>query len=451
MNVEYTKAIVPPDHTASLLHDDWISSVDVLSSTSPVGVHEEKNHGADQSRHERIVSGSYDGFVRVWNMSSEVIATSPLTPSGGGERGRGPLPVKAVRFLSSSRIVSSGVDRTIRVWNLKAGDGNGNGDSMIGSKASITPMLELYGHEASIDCLAVNVANGRILSASADHKLGIWSSNKADAPAAPPELIPTTASNKNSEKRRKLNDASKTSTMPANTALTPPQRGPLSMLKGHTGPASAIIFHPSDQTVAYSTSWDHTLRVWDLTTTSQIDTRTTANPLLSLASLSSLSLLATGTSARHISLIDPRANATKVSVLTLHGHKNAVVSLAPNPENEYGLVSGSHDGTCRIWDVRCVRPGNRLDGSGGQTMGGGDGGGDGGDGRVGESLFVFERSGADGKTQNGNGASVGSGEASKVYEVNWDKAVGIVSCGEDKTVQINQGRDLRSGASVDKK
>lgn len=428
------------------MHDDWVSSVDVLSQSSAIGRNQESK-GVGHVGHERILSGSYDGFIRVWNMSSEVIATSPPVSSGGRERGSNSyqMPVKAVKFLSPSKLVASGLDRTIRIWNLKDDSEN----LATGTNVSITPALELYGHGASVDCLAVNVANGRILSASTDHKLGIWTSNKADAPTAPPELLPA-ASSTSTEKRRKLNDSSKSLTAaPLPAAATTPipisrQRGPLSMLKGHSGPASAIIFHPSDQTAAYSTSWDHSLRIWDLTTASQVDTRTTANPLLSLASLSSLSLLAAGSSARHISLIDPRASATKVSVLTLRGHRNAVVSLAANPENEYGLVSGSHDGTCRIWDVRSVKPGSVMDASSSVTAAGDNIANGGGQGQVGESIFVFGRSGAG----TGSGSSIGGGsaaEASKVLGVAWDRDVGIVSCGEDKTVQINQGSGLRGG------
>ena len=129
-------------------------------------------------------------------------------------------------------------------------------------------------------------------------------------------------------------------------------------------------------------------------------------------------------------------------MLTLRGHRNAVVSLAADPGNEYGLVSGSHDGTCRIWDVRSVKPGNGTDGTaaGENIINGsaGNAGDAGGEGQVGESIFVFGRSGAG--SNNGSGA-----EASKVLGVAWDKGIGIVSCGEDKTVQINQGSGLRGG------
>src|SRR6202041_3436684 len=105
----------------------------------------------------------------------------------------------------------------------------------------------------------------------------------------------------------------------------------------------------------YSTSWDYSLRTWDLVTAALVDTRTTSHSLLSLEHLPDLHLLAAGTSARHITLIDPRASASTVSAMTLRGHTNAVVTLARDPHSAYGLVSGSHDGTCRIWDARSTK------------------------------------------------------------------------------------------------
>lgn len=104
--------------------------------------------------------------------------------------------------------------------------------------------------------------------------------------------------------------------------------------------------------------------------------------------------------------------------MTLRGHSNAVVSLATDPWSEYGLVSGSHDGTCRIWDVRSVRTA--------QVAGGG--------GQVGESVYSIERE----SVAKGAKRVVG-GEGVKVFGVCWDGEVGIVSCGEDKRVQVNRG------------
>ncbi|KAL9127335.1 MAG: hypothetical protein Q9217_003774 [Psora testacea] len=387
--VEYVRAIIPPLHLASFEHDDWVSSVDVLSTTSPAG-QKAGDANAISPGQTRILSGSYDGFLRVWNLSSEVLATSPSASNGGHTSS-----LKAARFIDPTHIASSGLDRTIRIWKYTEDSDH--------SSASLHPQIELYGHRGSIDSVAVHQTSNRILSASADHSLGLWSSKKSDAPEAPPLLIPSATSQ--SAKRRKTGSATST-----------PQRGPLSLMKSHNAPVSDTIFAPNDHTVAYSISWDHTLKTWDLPTSTCVDTRSTSHSLFSLTALPSLNLLAAGSSARHITLIDPRASATTIGVMTLRGHSNLVASLASDPESFYGLVSGSHDGTCRIWDVRSSKSEK--------------------DGRVGESMYTIERESA-----KGQGRKM-AGEGVKVFGVCWDKDVGILSGSEDKRVQINQGRGM---------
>ena len=126
-------------------------------------------------------------------------------------------------------------------------------------------------------------------------------------------------------------------------------------------------------------------------------------------------LVASGTSARHITLVDPRASAVTVAAMTLRGHRNAVVALARDPGASYRLVSGSHDGTCRVWDIRSVK----------QEGGGVE--------RVGESVYVIDRESGNDKAK--------AGEGTKVFGVCWDREVGIVSAGEDRRVQINRGSE----------
>ena len=417
LTAEYVRATLPPSHLASFQQDDWISAVDILSSTSHAAQWAGNSY-TPSSGHERILSASYDGSLRVYNLSATVLVTSPSSHDGDFAS-----PIKAARFISPSQVASSGLDRTVRLWKYSEEENHL-------SSATLTPSLVLYGHKASVDYLAPHVPSARLLSASADHTVGVWSLKKSDSPPAPSSLLPTVRALAQN-KRRKLNTAS---SAPTNT----PTRGPLALLKAHSAPVSAAIFAPQDPTVAYSTSWDHTLRTWDLPSGTAIDTRTTSHALLSLAPLSTVNLLAAGSAARHIVLIDPRVSATTVAAMTLRGHTNAVVDLASDPDSPYGLVSASHDGTCRVWDVRAGRSEK--------------------EGRVGSSVFVIERESAREKDQEGTGAarvkkSPTGGEGRKVFSVRWDRDVGIVSAGEDRQVQINRGKavsaDMRPPIDAD--
>ncbi|EPS28741.1 hypothetical protein PDE_03687 [Penicillium oxalicum 114-2] len=392
LEIEYVRALIPPLHIASFQHDDWVSATDVLSSTSPAA---SWASGATFSKgQERILSGSYDGLLRVWNMSSEIIATSPVASDGGHTSS-----IKAAKFVSPNQIVSAGLDRTVRLWKYTE-DADFTG--------KISAQLELYGHKAAIESLAVHAPSNRLLTGSADHTVGFWSTKKADAPAAPESSLPNTG---RTSKRRKLN-----------TTVSAPQRGPLALLSAHTGPVSAAIFDGKDSTVGYSASWDHSLRTWDLVTSALVDTRTTSHSLLSLVHIPEHNLLAAGTSARHITLIDPRASATTVAAMTLRGHTNAVVSLARDPSSTYGLISGSHDGTCRIWDIRSTKNDK--------------------EGVVGESVYSIARKSLE-EEGKADSKRVG-GEGVKVFSVCWDQTVGIVSAGEDKRIQINRGEGVLS-------
>lgn len=385
LEVEYVRALIPPLHVASFEHDDWVSAVDVLSDASVIGKGVKLDTGC-----ERILSGSYDGLLRVWNTSSQIVAVSPSAVDGGHR-----ASIKSAKIVTPNQLISSGLDRTVRVWKYTENDD--------GFSGSITPQLELYGHHGSVESISVNASSNRILSASTDHAVGIWSTKRTESPEVPSNLIPSYSSR--NSKRRKFN-----------SSVNTPQRGPLALLKSHTAPVSAAIFDEKDSTVGYSASWDHSLRTWDLVTSALVDTRTTSHSLLSVEHLPELHLLAAGTAARHVTLIDPRVSAKKVSAMTLRGHINAVVSLAKDPTSTYGLVSGSHDGTCKIWDIRSTKTDV--------------------EGVSGESIYTISR-----KSAEGEGKRVG-GEGVKVFSVCWDKAIGIVSAGEDKTIQINRGEGV---------
>ncbi|GAP84195.2 putative ribosome biogenesis protein ytm1 protein [Rosellinia necatrix] len=401
LTVQYVRSLIPPVYQASFEHDDWISAIDVLSATSRAGVWSADKLAPNQ---DRIVSAAYDGVLQIWDPSGKAMARS----SAGGHT----ASAKAVKFLSSTQVASAGLDRTVRIWKYAESDG--------GLQGTLRPGLELYGHKASVDALDVHGPTGRVLSASADGAVGLWTTSKSSAPAAPASLLPGAGGSE--AKRRKLSGAS-----------AAPQRGPLSMMAIHNNsPVTAVCFDPADASVAYSASQDHTIRTIDLTTSKVENVITTSHPLLALTPLrrqpgaaSASVLLAAATTARHITLVDPRVSAAATSVLTLRGHKNMVSSVAAGPDNDYSLVSGSYDGTCRVWDLRSARAGTKAEGGG----------------SVSEPVYVIERESLKASKQRRAAGDV-PGRGAKVFGVVWDKTFGIVSAGEDKMVQINRGSDL---------
>jgi WD40 repeat protein len=400
LSLEYVRAKLPPTHVASFEHDDWVSSIDVLSATSPAVQWSGKGDVQIPPGQAQIVSGCYDGIVRVWSgTSGEMVAQSK--PQSLISQA-----IKTVKFLTPTRIVSGGNDRVIRLWKY-----DGANNTTGGSDRSIAPQVEFYGHSAGIETVSVHAPSSRILSASSDGTVGLWTTKVADAPEAPEALLPGAAS-QSANKRRTLNSQANVS-----------QRGPLRILKSHSDVVSAAAFSEKDSTVGYSASWDHTLVTWDLETAQVVSSRRTTNSLFCLTELKELGLLVTGTGAKTLLAVDPRVDAKSVASLTLRGHTNTVVSAAPEPGigKMYGLVSGSHDGTCRVWDLRSVRS---EEGGSLNLVG---------TGQVCESTFVLKRESLGGTTKK-----IVAGDGIKVFGVAWDADIGIVSGAEDKRVQVNQ-------------
>jgi ribosome biogenesis protein YTM1 len=392
ITLQYVRSLLPPIYQASFEHDDWVSAVDVLSDSSLAG---RWSGDAFVQGQDRILSASYDGLLRMWNASGQVVGTSP---EAGGHIGS----IKSAKLLSSTQAVSAGDDRVVRIWKY------GENEALAGT---FRPALELYGHKGVIQSVEVEGHSKRVLTAGTEGSVGLWTTSKSSAPEAPADLLPGV----HASKKRKVSASAST-----------PQRGPLSMMPVHSAPVSAAVFDPRDRTVGYSASQDHTVRTLDLTTSRVVSTATTSHALLSLCAMprNSSVLLAAGTAARHITLVDPRASATTTSVMTLRGHANTVSSIATSPDNDFSLVSASHDGTCRVWDLRSTRPAARDEG---------------GAGSVSEPVYVIEREGKPKK-------SAIPGDGYKVFDILWDKSLGIISAGQDKRVQINRGRGIIESA-----
>ena len=149
VSLEYVRSFIPPIYETGFEHEDWVSCIDVLSQST----------WDAKPGQERILSGSYDGLLRMWNMSGQCIATSVTASMGGHTQG-----IKTTKFMSPTKIASAGMDRTIRIWQYS------EGESQEGTIGKMKPKLELYGHKQYI--FSIDVHGDKILSGAGDDKIG---------------------------------------------------------------------------------------------------------------------------------------------------------------------------------------------------------------------------------------------------------------------------------------
>jgi WD40 repeat protein len=99
-------------------------------------------------RVERIVSGSFDSTIKIWNSKTGVCDFTFYEHSGA---------VYCIAVLSDGRIISGSKDRTLKICNLQTGECN----------------VTLKGHSDSVLCVA-ELPDGRVVSGSLDNTIKVW-------------------------------------------------------------------------------------------------------------------------------------------------------------------------------------------------------------------------------------------------------------------------------------
>jgi len=105
----------------------------------------------------RVVSGSSDGTVMVWDLNS---GHEERTLTGHGGR------VMALALTGDSRVVSGSYDGTLKVWDLNSGQ----------------EQRTLTGRGAGVNALAMT-GDGRVVSGSDDGTLKVWDLNSGSCMA----------------------------------------------------------------------------------------------------------------------------------------------------------------------------------------------------------------------------------------------------------------------------
>ncbi|KAF8599427.1 WD40 repeat-like protein [Ceratobasidium sp. AG-I] len=271
-----------------------------------------------------IVSSSYDHTVSVWEAETGQPLMAPL-------RGHAGIVYSAAFSPDSRLIVSGSADKSIRIWDLEKG---------------LELISPLRGHSAQVSSVSFSPDGLRIVSGSDDATVRIWS-------VATGKML-------------------------------------LKPLKGHSGRVHFVLVSPNGQFII---SCSHDLiRIWDMESGTPVRDpfRDSSTSAMCIAISSECRRIAfgsdqvvcmqdfqTGTVIWQVDrytywttslAISPDARYVAlgrgdglVCILNgetgaevrepLQGHQNAVLSVSFTPKSRR-VLSGSSDGTIRIWDIR---------------------------------------------------------------------------------------------------
>lgn len=317
LEVEYFSKKNAPTPFSSLLHDDWVSSVD--------------------ANDKYIISGSYDGTVHVWTLSGKHKVAIPGHSS----------PVKVVRWINVHSFpgdavtppvntneycfVSGSHDEVIHVWKWNS------------KSNEVDCVYVCRGHCRSVDCIDVNC--DLFASGSFDKMLKIWSLeiDKEDTGSE----NDSSAKNK---KKLKSNDREEVT----NWNKT---KVPLLTLAGHTEAITSLKWLSSKDTSnaapeLATCSMDNTIRIWDIELSEAKQTLVGSKAFLSISYSPTNNSIISGSCDRHIRLWDPRCSDGNMVKMTFSSHQAWVSSVAWSPTSDIHFISGSYDNVVKHWDIR---------------------------------------------------------------------------------------------------
>lgn len=325
IEIEYFVKQAAPEPKDSLLHDDWVSAVDVCD--------------------QYILSGCYDGNVNIWSIGGKHMVTIPAHTA----------PVKAVRWIDLSKLpdaksfprqitnksvafLSTSHDETVKIW--------------VWSPELVSFADCVYvcrGHTRTVTCADVNL--DLIATGGVDCFLKIWSVLPSSGDSSDQENDQSTS--KSNKKLRKSTDP---------IAGKSCDKVPIITLSGHSEQINGIVWMSDKSTTGNSSaapeivtaSLDNTLRVWDIEVSEVKRTLAGSKGFLAVDYSPAANLLVTGSADRHVRVWDVRTDDIS-PVKSVHTSHNRWISCVSWSNSENYFVSGSYDNVVKYWDIRSTK------------------------------------------------------------------------------------------------
>ncbi|MGK7933315.1 MAG: protein kinase [Microcystaceae cyanobacterium] len=279
------------------------------------------NHVAVSSQGKRVVSGSKDGTLRVWDGISGKEVQKMVETTGWVTR--------VVMTMDGQKIVSGSQDGRLRVWNQESGE----------------EIWQSWEHQGKITCLALSEDNHWLAAGSSDRLISLWNLETGDLV----ELLGDHQSWVNeiafSADNRYL--ASVSSLEDTTIRVWDLKTGKRKQIfHGHWNSLTSIAFCP-DSCCLISGSYDYTLRLWDFVNGQPLrQLKMATNWVYGVAVSPDGEAIATGQNDRKISLWS-RHHSEPFKLLM--GHQDPVSCVAFSPDGHL-VASGSWDHTVRLWE-----------------------------------------------------------------------------------------------------
>lgn len=262
---------------------------------------------AVQAKDDWILTGSYDNTLNLWSTKGKHTLTIPGHVA----------PVKGVAWISLDNqkgvFASASHDQNVMLWEW----------NVVANSVECVHVCK--GHERGVGCVAVNPSKTQMATGSMDTMLKIWSTDVQGDKVEP-----------SASKKAKLEQEN--------------VRTPIATLAGHREFVSGVQW--MDSSTLVTSSWDHTLKIWDLAL-GGIKTEFTGNKSFFDLSYSPLNgMIVTASPDKNLRLYDPRSKYATFVKNTYLGHTQWVQTCCWSTTNEYLFVSGAYDNHVKLWDYR---------------------------------------------------------------------------------------------------
>jgi WD40 repeat protein/predicted Ser/Thr protein kinase len=268
----------------------------------------------------RIISGSYDKTLRIWEPDVSTTAMRIFR----GHKGA----VFAAIFAPDGRhIVSASSDGTIRVWDLED------------EKAVRT----LRGHTAAVISIAFDADGRRLVSSSWDHTVRVWDFASGVETRVLEGHGSQVSSAAFSPDGRRIASAGSEFTVRLWDADS---GGEIAILRGHSDSVLSVVWHPDGERLV-SAGRDGTPRVWDAATRGAIAVVSAHRDFVfRVAVTGDGKRLVTASEDRKARLWDA---GTSELLATLEGHGGSVGDVAVSRDGAL-IATASDDGSIGVWE-----------------------------------------------------------------------------------------------------